>query len=32
MTRLMTETQLGDTIKDVRKSAELAKSAAESAG
>lgn len=29
MTRLMTETQLGDTIKDVRKSAELAKSAAE---
>jgi hypothetical protein len=28
MTRLMTETQLGDTIKDVRKSAELAKSAA----
>ena len=30
MTRLMTETQLGDTIKDVRKSAELAKSAAES--
>jgi hypothetical protein len=32
MTRLMTETQLGDTIKDVRKSAELAKSAAESSG
>ena len=32
MTRLMTETQLGDTIKDVRKSAELAKSAAESPG
>src|SRR4051812_36080839 len=32
MTRLMTETQLGDTIKDVRKSAELAKSAAEPAG
>jgi hypothetical protein len=30
MTRLMTETQLGDTIKDVRKSTELAKSAAES--
>jgi hypothetical protein len=29
MTRLMTETQLGDTIKDVRKSTELAKSAAE---
>jgi hypothetical protein len=28
MTRLMTETQLGDTIKDVRKSAELARSAA----
>lgn len=32
MTRLMTETQLGDTIKDVRKSAELAKSAAENSG
>jgi hypothetical protein len=32
MTRLMTETQLGDTIKDVRKSTELAKSAAESSG
>ena len=32
MTRLMTETQLGETIKDVRKSAELAKSAAESSG
>lgn len=31
MTRLMTETQLGDTIKDVRKSTELAKSAAEGA-
>jgi hypothetical protein len=29
MTRLMTETQLGDTIKDVRKSTELARSAAE---
>jgi hypothetical protein len=29
MTRLMTETQLGSTINDVRKSAELAKSAAE---
>jgi hypothetical protein len=28
MTRLMTETQLGDTLKDVRKSTELAKSAA----
>jgi hypothetical protein len=32
MTRLMTETQLGETIKDVKKSAELAKSAAESSG
>lgn len=32
MTRLMTETQLGDTIKDVRKSTELAKSAAENSG
>jgi hypothetical protein len=32
MTRLMTETQLGDTIKDVRKSTELARSAAESGG
>lgn len=33
MTRLMTETQLGDTIKDVRKSTELARSAAsESSG
>jgi len=32
MTRLMTETQLGDTIKDVRKSTELAKSAAEPSG
>ena len=30
MTRLMTETQLGETIKDVRKSAELAKSTADS--
>jgi hypothetical protein len=28
MTRLMTETQLGETLKDVRKSADLAKSAA----
>ena len=28
MTRLMTETQLGETLKDVKKSAELAKSAA----
>jgi hypothetical protein len=32
MTRLMTETKLGDTINDVRKSTELAKSAAESSG
>jgi hypothetical protein len=32
MTRLMTETQLGDTIKDVRKSTELARSAAENSG
>jgi hypothetical protein len=32
MTRLMTETQLGENIKDVRKSTELAKSAAESSG
>lgn len=32
MTRLMTETQLGETIKDVRKSTELAKSAAERSG
>jgi hypothetical protein len=32
MTRLMTETQLGETLKDVRKSTELAKSAAESSG
>ena len=29
MTRLMTETKLGDTLKDVRKSTELAKNAAE---
>jgi hypothetical protein len=29
MTRLMTETQLGDTIKDVRKSTELARNAAD---
>jgi hypothetical protein len=29
MTRLMTETQLGDTLKDVRKSTELARNAAE---
>ena len=32
MTRLMTETQLGDTLKDVRKSTELAKSAAAAEG